>query len=87
MVTLEPILVRVELRETAHTVTFVYSYYERGEKQLKAIELPYSHWRLMDHNKVHNVGAQIIDMDTAPILEDDSDIYSASEPTFELGSN
>lgn len=83
---LDPLLERVELRETAHTVTFVYSHYVLGVKQLNAITLPYSHWQLMDRARVHNVGAQIIDMESAPILEDDPDVWSASEQTRELGS-
>lgn len=81
------LLERVELRPNiAETVTFVYSHYVLGVKQLTAITLPYSHWHLMDHAKVRNVGAVIVDMESAPILEDDPDMWSASEQTRELGS-
>ena len=81
------LLERVELRPTiAETVTFVYSYYERGVKQLCAVTLPISFWRLMDYAKVRNVGAQIVDMEATPVDDAEPGIYSASEPTFELGS-
>lgn len=84
--TLEPLLERVELRETAGTMTCVYSHYVLGVKQLTAITLPFSHWRLMDHAKVRNVGAVIVDMEATPVHDAEPDIYSASEPAFELGS-
>lgn len=81
--TLEPLLETVELR--AKTVTLVYSYYERGEKRLKDIELPIAHWRLMDHAKVRNVGAMIIDL-TATTTDDEPAIHSADLTPYELGS-
>ena len=82
---LEPLLEMVELR--AKTVTFVYSYYERGVKQLCAVTLPISFWRLMDYTKVRSVGAVIVDMEVEPTNDDDnSDFQSADLQTLQLGS-